>query len=167
MTAENTASQPLSEAGPAPTPEQLMQLLSRQRDLYQNLKALSDDQGRLIAEGETEQLLSLLARRQGLVEQLGECSLEISPHRAAIASLASDSDAAVSRQVRTLVDDVRELLESIIQQDDAGRREMEAARDEIGSQLRETAAAPRVLGAYGNAGSPRPQSAARFTDQRG
>ncbi|MEM9414053.1 MAG: flagellar export chaperone FlgN [Planctomycetota bacterium] len=167
MTTENATSSPLPRSGDTPSPDQLMQLLSRQRDLYQNLKALSDDQGRLIAEGETEQLLSLLARRQGLVEQLGECSLEISPHRAAIASLASESESAVARQVRTLVDDVRELLESIIQQDEAGRREMEAARDEIGSQLRETAAAPNVLGAYGSAGAPRSGSAARFTDQRG
>ncbi|MFI4862163.1 MAG: flagellar export chaperone FlgN [Phycisphaerales bacterium JB063] len=167
MTADHATSPAPTGAEPTPSPEKLMQLLSRQRDLYQNLKALSDDQGRLIADGETEQLLSLLARRQGVIEQLSACSLEISPHRAAIAALAGESESATARQVRTLVDDVRELLESIIQQDDAGRREMEAARDEIGSQLRQTAAAPSVLGAYGNTGAARKGSAARFTDQRG
>lgn len=152
---------------PTPGPEQLLSMLARQRDLYTHLKSLSDDQGRLIAEGETEQLLSLLARRQGLIEQLTECSLEISPHRAAIATLAGVEGDALAGQVRGLVDEVRDLLEAIIEQDDAGRREMEAARDEIGTQIRQTASAPKALGAYGGPSSAGIAASPRFTDQRG
>ena len=153
--------------GSTPGPEQLQSLLTRQRDLYQQLKSLSDQQGGLIAAGEAEQLLTLLGQRQQLVEELGVLSVEISPHRAAIASLAGDAAGPYAATLRSLVDEVRGLLGSIIEQDDAGQKELEAARDEVGGQLRRAAGAPAALGAYRGGAALAAAPAPRFTDQRG
>jgi ABC-type transporter Mla subunit MlaD len=152
---------------PAPSADQLVGLLSRQRDLYQQLRSLSEQQGALIANHEAEQLLSLLGQRQGLVEELGDLSIQISPHRAAIAALANDGSKPVAAEVRQLVDEVRELLGSIIEQDEVGRQELQQARDEVGAQLRQAAKAPAALGAYGGSAAKAGPQPARFMDQRG
>lgn len=162
-----TGTPPIPPETPAPSADQLVGLLSRQRDLYQQLRSLSDQQGALIANHEAEQLLTLLGQRQGLVEALGELSIEISPHRAAIAALANDEGKPVAAQVRRLVDEVRDLLGSIIEQDDAGRKELQQARDDVGNQLRQTAKAPAALGAYGGPAAKSGAQPARFMDQRG
>lgn len=150
-----------------PGPDQLLAMLSRQRDLYEQLRSLSDQQADLISAGETERLLTLLGQRQTLVDALGEASVALSPHRAQIAVLANDAAQPLAGQIKGLVDEVRALLSTIIAQDDAGRRDLEAARDEVGTQLRQTAGAPQALGAYGGAAGSNALSAPRFTDQRG
>jgi len=151
----------------APGPEQLLAMLSRQRDLYEQLRSLSDQQADFIAAGETERLLTLLGQRQTLVDALGEASVELSPHRAEIATLANDASQPLAGQIKSLVDEVRSLLSTIIAQDDAGRRDLEAARDEVGTQLRQTAGAPQALGAYGGPAGSGTAHTPRFTDQRG
>ena len=145
--------------------EQVLYLLSRQRDLYLQLKALADQQGQLIESGATEQLLSLLARRQGLIDMLGQCSAEISPYRARIGDIAEQSDAAVSVQIKSLVQEVRTLLESIMEQDDQGRKTLAESRDAVSRQLKQAAGAGAAIHAYGPKASP--HAASRYTDRQG
>lgn len=155
---------------PANTPDspqdaaQVLYLLGRQRDLYLQLKSLADQQGQLIETGATEQLLSLLARRQGLIDMLGQCSAEISPYRARIGEIAEQADGKVSEQIKSLVQEVRSLLESIMEQDDRGRQNLAESRDAVSHQLKQAAGAGAAIHAYGpKAGI---QAAARYTDRR-
>ncbi|MEM1355211.1 MAG: flagellar export chaperone FlgN [Planctomycetota bacterium] len=154
-------------ASPSQSPqeaEQVLYLLERQRGLYLQLKALADQQGQLIASGETEQLLSLLARRQGLIDMLGQCSAEIAPYRARIGEIAEQAGGKLNGQIKSLVQEVRTLLESIMEQDDEGRRSLSESRDAVGQQLQQAAGAGAAISAYG----PKPgvQAAARYTDRR-
>ncbi|MFW6059651.1 MAG: flagellar export chaperone FlgN [Phycisphaeraceae bacterium] len=143
----------------------LIERLSQQRDLYQQLKALSDQQGQLIADGQGEQLLAVLAQRQGLVDQLAQLNEQLAPFKEHWPTLSDQLDAAQRQQVNGLLEEVETLLESIIQQDDRHREQLQAAKQQIGRQLEQTHTAGRALNAYKPAGAG--NAPARFTDRQG
>jgi hypothetical protein len=144
---------------------EVFQLLQRQRDLYRELKSHSEQQDELIASGATDQLLSLLAQRQRLIDGLGHVSSALAPYRSRIAAIADEASGDLGEQMRGMVEEVRVLLEAIIAADEKGKTDLEAARDKVGSQVRQAAGAVAAAGAYGNS---RPTSTPpKFTQQRG
>jgi len=145
--------------------QDVLALLERQRDLYRELKSHSDQQDELIATGATDRLLSLLAQRQKLIDGLGDVSKSLAPYRSRIASIADQSADGIGDQMRSMVEEVRVLLESIIERDDKGKADLAAARDKVGGQVRQAAGAIAAVGAYG-ANNARPQGP-RFTQQKG
>lgn len=144
--------------------QEVFDLLQRQRALYRELKSHSEQQDALIANGETDQLLSLLAQRQRLIDGLGQVSSALAPYRSRIAAIADEASGDVGQQMREMVEEVRTLLESIIACDEKGRANLEAARDQVGSQIKQAAGAVAATGAYGKPAIP---STPQFTEQRG
>lgn len=159
-----TPDTPTIEAGPNETGD-VLALLERQRDLYRELKSHSDQQDELIAAGATDRLLSLLAERQRLIDGLGQVSASLSPYRSRIAAIADQAGDEVGGRMRALVEEVRGLLESIIENDDKGKADLAAARDKVGGQIRQAAGAVVAAGAYGG---PRPGGGRpKFMQQKG
>lgn len=144
--------------------QEVFTLLQKQRDLYRELKSHSERQDALIASGDTDQLLALLAQRQRLIDGLGQVSSSLAPYRSRIAAIADEASGDLGDQMRAMVEEVRELLESIIETDEKGKTDLEAARDQVGSQIRQAAGAVAAAGAYGKSSSA---SAPKFTQQRG
>lgn len=139
-------------------------LLQQQRDLYRELKSQSEQQDALIASGATDQLLSLLAQRQRLIDGLGQVSSSLAPYRSRIAVIADQASGDLGEQMRAMVEEVRELLESIIADDEKGKTDLEAARDKVGGQIRQAAGAVAAAGAYGKAV---PAASPKFTQRQG
>lgn len=140
-------------------------LLEQQRDLYRELKSHSEQQDALIASGATDQLLSLLAQRQRLIDGLGQVSSSLAPYRSRIAAIADQASGDIGEQMRGMVEEVRVLLESIIATDEKGKADLEAARDKVGGQIRQAAGAVAAAGAYGKPQAP--AEGPKFTEQRG
>lgn len=155
---------PLSNPSPVSETNEVFSLLQQQRDLYRELKSQSERQDALIASGETDQLLTLLAQRQRLIDGLGQVSSALSPYRSRIAAIADQAPVGVGEQMREMVEEVRGLLESIIAFDEKGKADLEVARDRVGAQIRQAAGAVAAAGAYGRSGV---SSGAKFTEQRG
>lgn len=139
-------------------------LLEQQRDLYRELKSQSEQQDALIATGATDQLLSLLAQRQRLIDDMGQVSSSLAPYRSRIAVIADQASGDLGEQMRAMVEEVRELLESIIADDEKGKTDLEAARDMVGGQIRQAAGAVAAAGAYGKAV---PAASPKFTQRQG
>ena len=144
---------------------EVLGLLQQQRDLYRELKSHSDQQDELIATGATDRLLSLLAQRQKLVDGLGQVSASLAPYRSRIASIADQASGDIGDQMRSMVEEVRGLLESIIDQDEQGKTQLAAARDKVGGQIRQAAGAVAATGAYGGQSGAHP--APKFTQHKG
>ncbi len=155
---------PQTNLSTADESNEVFTLLQKQRDLYRELKSHSEQQDALIANGETDQLLSLLAQRQRLIDGLGQVSSSLAPYRSRIAAIADQASGEMGEQMRSMVEEVRVLLESIIATDDKGKADLEAARDKVGGQIRQAAGAVAAAGAYGKAA---PVSSPKFTEQRG
>lgn len=151
---------PLSPSNPAG----LIRLLTQQRDLYVQLKSLSDQQAALIAGGETERLLGLLAQRQRMVDALTRLNRDLAGYRKQMPDLQADLPLADRERVRALMDEVDELLHAIIEQDDRDRRQLQAAQKQVGAQLSHAARGGAAMQAYRAA----PRSVdPRFTDRQG
>ena len=164
---------------PAPSPstseaDQLLQLMSQQRDLYRSLHELSSQQQTVIAEGRTEDLLTLLSQRQRLVDQLTSINRQIAPLRDRMSEIAAAAPEALRQQLRSLVDEVQAMLQSIIDHDEQDRKALEASKAQVGKELAKVRTAPAAVNAYrASAGPGIPMSrhassgVARFTDSRG
>ena len=140
----------------------LIEKLTQQRDLYVELMALGAEQAELIASGETERLLQVLARRQQHVARLGELNVELAAARQGVGELGPGQ----RDQVNGLLAEVERLLEQIIAQDDRDRQQLASARDDVATQMRQATHAGKAVNAYA-AGAAAGSAGARFTDGRG
>ncbi len=145
--------------------EAMFRLLTEQRDLYRQLKALSDQQSASIQEGSTEQLLSLLSQRQNVIDSLSRLNGELAPYRDRWSQIADSVDDARKTQLRDMLDEIEQLLQQVVAQDEKDRESLKLAQRQIGTQLTRVGQAGRVLKAYTPADSDaRPPV---FTDRQG
>ncbi len=150
----------------------LLDLLARQRDLYQELQGLSARQQSIIAQGQTEQLLLVLSERQVLVDRLTAINKDLAPLRGRMSELTDGASEDTRMRIRGLVDEVQQLLASIIDRDEQDRRHLEASKASVGQELSRVNTAPAAINAYKSnafrkAAGPALVGAARFTDSRG
>jgi flagellar biosynthesis/type III secretory pathway chaperone len=145
-------------------PATLLNLLEQQRDLYAQLHELSDQQSRLIASGETEQLLNVLAQRQGLVESLTQINGRLTPWRDHWSEVAERLPAGDRDRLRRLLDEVQQYLQQILDRDEQDRAQLESTREQVGGQLKQVNRAGPARKAYGQTGGP---ATSRLTDSQG
>ncbi|MEM8781681.1 MAG: flagellar export chaperone FlgN [Planctomycetota bacterium] len=143
----------------------LVDLLTRQRDHYQQLKALSDQQQALVEAGQPERLLAVLGERQSHVEALTTLNEQLAPLRPRMSEVAESAPVDVRNTLRRLVDDVQELLETIIAQDEQDKQRLTQGREAVRQELGKISRTPAALSAYKHAAPQTRQP--RFTDARG
>ncbi|MEM6392331.1 MAG: flagellar export chaperone FlgN [Planctomycetota bacterium] len=148
---------------PSTDTQALIALVTEQRDQYTALKSLADQQQALIEQGQAEQLLSVISKRQSVIDRLGDLSRQLDPHRATLTQLVESTQDDTNAALRTLVREVQDLLQSIIQQDQRDTQQLQAARDQVATTIKTTNTSRAVHAAY-----QRQQSNTnRFTNQQG
>ncbi len=142
----------------------LIDVLDRQHALYQQLHELGGEQGRLVDNGDPEALLSLMSRRQNVIEQLSQISDRLEPYRQTWSDCWSQMDEPTRDRVGELVRQVQSLLERIMEQDERDRATLAARRAQIGGSLQRLRQGATVNRAYGQQPGP---NTPRFTDHQG
>ncbi len=143
----------------------LLELLDEQRGIYRQLAQLSNEQSDLVAEGDAESLLSLLSRRQALIDRLVQINARIEPFKQQWPTLWSELDDESREQVRERIDELRDLLDQILDQDERDRTVLASHRNSVSRQLGQLNRGAAVNRAYGPAPNGAPGS--RFTDEKG
>ena len=168
--ASSFSAAPAGQEGEA---QQLVDLLTQQRDLYIQLGQLSGQQRQIIDAGQTEELLAVLAERQGIVANLTRLNQQIAPLRERLSAISDAAPEATRRALRQLVDQVQQMLQAIIEDDEADRRTLEESKARVGRELTKVKTAPAAINSYKSnayrpaaAGLPL-RGAPRFTDARG
>ena len=127
----------------------LVETLTAQRDLYVQLASLARKQSDCIATGDSETLMSILAARSQLIDQLNPLDVRLQPHKdkwdATLAELTPPDRAAVT----ALLTQVRQLLADILQQDEADRQQLERQKQEVSAQITRTVTGTQLNRAYG------------------
>lgn len=150
--------------GQAATAE-LIDLLDKQLNIYQRLRQLSGQQSRLIADQSPEALMSLLAQRQELIDQLVDISAQVEPYRAHWPEFWSHLADATRQDVRGRIDAVRSELDAVIAQDERDRKALAAGRDAVSNSLKHVRLGTAAGRAYGASTTAAPSP--RFTDREG
>lgn len=146
-------------------PHRLVALLRQQCLLYDQLRSLSDQQGKCIHGGQTEPLLVVLAQRQRVLGELNAVNDEMTPYRSRWGQVRQDMPPAMQQQVGELLRQVEDQLAHIIQQDERDRRQLQESRQQVGTELSRLNKASAAAAAYRPA--PGPDSKNRFTSTQG
>jgi len=143
---------------------ELIDLLDDQRRIYVQLHELSQEQTHLVEAGEAEPLLTLLSKRQQLIDRLTQLNGRMEPFRRNWPTLWSELSDAKRTTVQSLIDQVQGLLDKIVNQDERDRAALSAQRERVGQALSQVKVGTNLNRAYGGPASP---GSSRYTDQRG
>lgn len=143
----------------------LDELLTRQVDLYRRLEELGRSQGRLIEDNESDQLLSLLAKRQDVVDQIIDINDGLEPFRRHWDIVTRSLDANLMVHITEKVREIESLAASVAERDQADEAMLRRRRDAVAEQLGGVSRGREALAAYGQPGQK--VSQAKFQDHKG
>ncbi len=161
--------QPLQPATPHESPAlwapRLARVLDRQRDLYLRLDALSRTQADAIHAEDTDGLLSILAQRQALIDDIAALNEDLAPFVDRWDDLAPRLSPEQRAPLRARFDEVAQLVKEIADRDDADRRVLESRRAVVAAELNSLSSARGAVRAY--AGADRGAPSPRYQDRTG
>ncbi len=154
----------------------LISLLERQSTLYDQLGDLTEQQSQAIEAGfgvdadaspgaSGEQLLTILAQRQRVIDALVQVQDELAPFRESWSSVWSQMGETDRQQVAPMVRQIEQAAARIMELDDRDRLRLEQAQAHTGEQIRKLNSTGAAVSAYRT--SPPPTTNNRFTDQHG
>jgi len=143
---------------------ELGRLLDAEEILFRRLHALSLEQGRLVQEEQTDELLHVLGNRQKIVDELQQVSGKLEPFRdqweQVLATARTEQREKYTMQVQVL----GELAANIAARDDEDRKLLAKRRDGLAEDLSGVGRVQGAVAAYGPSSS---RPAARFQDTEG
>lgn len=126
------------------TPEEFCETLESQQAGYQRLEELARDQSGLIEAGNTEQLLTILQRRQLYVDRIAEQEMRLQAIKRNWPQSAADWPEPLRRRAQTLFTGIKALLEQITACDRRDMEALQARRSDTSRQLHRSVADERT-----------------------
>jgi hypothetical protein len=99
--------------------DELIAMLSEQRDLYRRLSNLADRQRGLITGDDPERLLEVLAERQKLIDRLMASARELAPYQENWTAVRGSLSSPEEERVDQIVSEMQGLLSGILETDQA------------------------------------------------
>lgn len=144
--------------------QRLGRLVDRQHALFTELHGLSCAQSALIERGDAEPLLSLLGRRQGLVDEIVRIGEDLEPLRSSweesLGALTEEARASLVEKVA----DLQRISGEVAERDERDRIMLEQKRDALVRDLRDVSRSRGAVTAYGPSAQDHQP---RYQDRRG
>jgi hypothetical protein len=122
--------------------------LRGQVDCYRQLAKLADLQHGFVQEGQTEQLLDVLGKRQSVLDQIAALERTIGPSKRRWADYAAALPPAARGEAESLLAETRRLLESITAADRDDALVLQQRKLNLGRQINQAASARQVNRSY-------------------
>jgi hypothetical protein len=156
MTQVNPQTTEASDAPPS-----LIGLLERQRSLYATLRTLGVEQRKLITQNNAESLLTLLGRRQEVIDQLTPIDTALKTFRADWTGSCAGLRDEERERVDVLVRENRETLTAIMNMDREDSDVLARRKQQVGAELAVVPTHRQVHAAYGATSG----AASRYVDR--
>ena len=139
---------------------------TRLRELYVQLDELASGQHEMLDASRTDDLLDLLSRRSGIIEQIKELADELQPVISGWDRLGASVPEPVRSNLQGAFDDIGVITRSILTRDSAHTEVLEKQRTQIATELTSVDRGRAAVNA--NSGQPgkRPQTP-HFQDRQG
>lgn len=131
--------------------ERLIELLTEQRDHYQRLRRLSEQQRSLICGDRPEQLLSILQERQALVNALTRLNAHLAPFRREWDEMYAALPETARHAAGTLLTEINAALQVILQNDQQDGDLLAAKKQLVADELSELGGSRAASAAYARA----------------
>ena len=132
--------------------DRVMPALERQAALYEQLAGFGPTQDELIASGEGDGLLRLMAERQGVVDELVEVHTGLEDVRGRWDAFVEALPTEQRRALGERLDELKALAARVHEQDSRTRQHLDGARDRMQTSMTGLGRGKGALRAYG--GSP-------------
>ena len=134
--------------------DQLLRLLSQKRDCLRQLRDVGNQQLTYITTGDMEQLLTLLASKQRLIQGLNDMERSLDPYRSDDQGQRRWRSVDVRKACEQLAADCQALFSEVWAQEQQSEQQMTLRRDETGRQLQALSAQVQARSAYGETPAP-------------
>ncbi len=133
--------------------DEVIGLLTRQRELYGRLKGLAYMQRELVENNDPEMLLKVLANRQKIINQLTAVDKQLKPIRANWKEVSGKFSELERQRVNMLVDEVKKTIEEILSRDKADTDALTVKKDQVATELKKVRTCRQMSNAYQSAPS--------------
>lgn len=134
--------------------ENLIELLTEQRDLYRKLRDLSDRQRSLIAGDRPEQLLNILRDRQTLVTALAKVNEKLAPYRRNWGGIYETLPESDKRTASGLLEQINGMLKVILKTDQEDQTLLSARKQAVARSLNDVNGGRKANSAYARNAAP-------------
>ncbi len=123
--------------------------LSGQKELYIQLLALAHQQSRYVAAGESESLMTVLAARSRLIDQVAPLDKQLQPYKGRWQEVLDELPPVDRQTVASLLKEVQQLLSDILVQDEQDKESLTRQKSDVGTQLSRAVTGAVLNRAYG------------------
>lgn len=141
----------------------LLTLLEQQRSMVNDLVALAQSQAALIAEGKTDRLLDLLAKRQAIIDGFTTSQSQLAELTGGMDERMDGTPPHERDRIKSLINEIGERLSQVMKRDEEDQKLLRSSRDQVVQEISKLGTAKQAHGAYRTNVSP----TTRFADQRG
>ncbi len=134
--------------------QQLVEQLEAHGALCGVLDAISQRQGQIVADGDASAILSVLAERERVIEDLTRCNARIEPLRRVWDAVSGTASAEQRDDIAGRIDALAGLIGAISERDAEDREALERRRDAVVAELHAMNAQRQAMGSYGKAEIP-------------
>ncbi len=147
----------------------VIEKLDRQRGLFRELDALSEQQSVCVKAGDTDRLLNILSHKQGLIDRIQGLSSELQAVGQDWAARIAELPERSRLLIKSRTDELDAIAASIRSRDDADRASLEVQRGVIAEELSGTVRTRGAVGAYARSAAGREMAgpSPRYQDRRG
>ncbi|MGE3180326.1 MAG: hypothetical protein AB7N71_01750 [Phycisphaerae bacterium] len=131
------------------TGNEVIALLTLQRDLYRRLSELARAQQSLITDNQPEILLKTLTERQSIINRLARLNEQLGPYRRTWERTYSNLRDDQRGLVNGLLDDINSMLRTILHRDQEDSQRLAARKQTAAAELREIQTHSTANTAYG------------------
>ena len=129
--------------------QQIAAALVAQRDLYVQLGALARQQSEYVATGESELLMTVLAARARLIEQIMPLDAKLTPYKGRWQEVIDGLPVEDREKVVPLLKEVQQLLAEILAHDEADMESLVRQKQQVGNEIGRAVTGTAVNKAYG------------------
>ncbi len=130
----------------------LVRALAAQKSLYGQILALAEQQSAMVTEGHGEGLMTVLAARARLIDQVAPLDRELQPYKGRWQEVLDGLPEQDRKTVGGLLKDVQQLLSAILSHDERDKASLIRQRTEVGGEIKRAVSGAALNRAYGIAG---------------
>lgn len=146
---------------------EMLRLLTDQRDIFARLREYAVKQLEIIATGDADALLKLLAEKQRLIERNETLKKEIAPFQTQWEGVRERVGLEVRRAVEAMFADLRGHVAAVVELENQASTQAQGARSRTGDQVQKMQTGKAMLKAYGARRSVAAPPPARYHDKNG
>lgn len=128
--------------------ERFQRMLQAQAELYRTLVGLAKKQAREISDRNIERFMHLLEEKRALLQEIESIEVSCAPLRALWDSENKRVDDGMRTRMRAAVEEIRALLETLLELENACQQKLADAKISVEEELRQVNAGPGVIRSY-------------------